>query len=65
MILTGSNRLILEAAEMKFVRNHKLNNHKYNISIRTELNVRLGNETEYPKLYRYRNFLRKKNKFRT
>lgn len=57
MILTGSNRLILEAAEIKFMRSHKLNNHTYNVSIRAGLNVLLDNGTEYPKLYR--NFLRK------
>jgi hypothetical protein len=58
MILTGSKRLILEAAEMKFESSHNLNNHKYNISIRAELNVRPDNDTEYPKLYWYRVFLK-------
>jgi len=50
---------------MKFMRSHKLNIYKYNVSIRAELNVSLDNETEYPKIYRYRNFLRKQNKFCT
>jgi hypothetical protein len=45
---------------MTFMRNHKLNIHKYNIIIRAKLNVHLDNEIEYTKLSWYRNFLREK-----